>query len=125
MNIPNHGLIFPSLTASSFGRKLKSEMIRMGHRSGASFSSHCFRRGATQELQVAEASTDTIKSAGCWRGMGFRSYVDTQLTDALKIPRLLVRATASDSDDDPDAPANLAMGAPLRKKLRGFPGSEL
>ena len=55
--------------------------------------------------------------------MGFRSYVDTELADALKISRLVIRATASDSEDDPDAPANLAMG-PLRNKLRGFPGRE-
>ena len=37
---------------------------------------HCFRRGATQEIQLAEASTGAIKKAGCWYGIGFRPYLD-------------------------------------------------
>ena len=44
-NIPVRGLIFPSLTASSFGRKLKSEMVRMGRKSGDSFFLSLFSTG--------------------------------------------------------------------------------
>ena len=57
--------------------------------------------------------------------MGFRPYVDTQLTDALKNSRRVVRATNSDSDDYPDAPSNLSMCTSFRGKSRLFPGSEL
>lgn len=88
------------------------------------FHSQCFRRGATQELQISGNPDATLKRAGCWRGMGFRRYIDTQLTDALKIPRLISRPTDPDSDGGPDAPTNIARAGPIRKKLRPFPGRE-
>ena len=57
--------------------------------------------------------------------MGFRSYVDTQLTDALKVSRIIANVTNSDSEDDADIPTNFAWGDPLRKKLKVFPGQEI
>ena len=84
-----------------------------------------FRRVGTQELKVDGADDTKIKGAGCWRVMGFRAYADTQLTDALKISRLVAKATISDNEDDPDAPANAAFVESLRKRLRPFPAREL
>ena len=57
--------------------------------------------------------------------MGFRAYTDTQLSDALKISRLIIQTSNSDSDDDPDSTANVAMDESLRKKLRPFLGRVL
>ena len=108
----------------SFNRHLRANLALAGISQSDRFSSHCFRRGATQELQIAGNPDETLKRAGCWRGMGFRSYVDTQLTDALKISRLISRPTDSDSEDDPDAPTALACEDALRKRLRPFPGRE-
>ena len=100
-------------------------MLGAGFAQGNLFSPHCFRLGATQEIEVAGGSNAQIKAAGCWRGMGFRPYVDTQLTDALKVSRLIARASNSDSDDDFDSPANIAQAGSLRTKLRAFPGRTL
>ena len=100
-------------------------MLAAGFAQGGSFSSHCFRRGATQEIQMAGGSTDRIKEAGFWKGMGFRPYIDTQLTGALKVSRLTDRPTNSDSEDDYDSPSNIALGSSIRAKLRPFPGRTL
>ena len=56
--------------------------------------------------------------------MGFKSYIDAQAADALEIPRLVAQAPNSDSDD-PDSPANFALGESLRKKLRKSPTREM
>ena len=120
-----HERISLSLSRSNFNRLLKSSMLADGFSQGGSFSSHCFRRGATQEIQMAGGSTDRIKEAGFWKGMGFRPYIDTQLTGALKVSRLTDRPTNSDSEDDYDSPSNIALGSSIRAKLRPFPGRTL
>ena len=71
---------------------------------------------------MAGSPDNQIKSAGCWPGIGFRSYTDTQLTGDLEIPRLIARDSNSDSEDDPDSPDNLAMIDSMRKKIRPLPG---
>ena len=111
-----HGFIFPSFPAAKFNKELKRRMQECQFLPGGKYSSHCFRRGATQELQLAEESTDTINRAGCWSGMGFRAYVGDQMTDALKISRLVTRMPNSDSEDEPDN----RPGDP-RKKNCDFP----
>ena len=98
----------------------------MDPRARSAIRPHCFRRGATQEMQLAGNPEHRIKAAGCWAEMGFRSYIDTQMTGALKITRLLVSSlTNSDSDDDWEFPLLTSRADTLRKKLLNFPGSEL
>ena len=116
-----HGRLFPSLTPHKFNIALKTGMTTAGYPEGGKYSPHCFRRGATKELQMAEQSTDVIKGAGCWAGMGFRSYVDTQMTGALKISRLITRIADSDSDEDRNGPAFVSASDKLRSKLKVFP----
>ena len=99
-------------------------LARAGIQNAGKFASHCFRRGDTRELQVSGCSSDTIKGAGCWRGMGLRSYIDTHLIDSLKVSRILANATNSDSEDDADIPTNFARCDPLRKKPMSFPDKE-
>ena len=115
------GLFHRSLSASKFNMELRRGMLGAGYADGGKYSPHCFRRGATQELQIAESPTDSIKRTGCWTGMGFRSYIDTQLTDALKISRLMTRIADSDSDADIAAPGNMAAETSLRKRPRASP----
>ena len=77
-----------------------------------------FAGGATQELQLAGSPEHRIKSDGCWGGMVFRSYIDTQMTDALEITRLIIATVNSDSEDDTEFPIRNPQFDPLRKKLR-------
>ena len=68
-----------------------------------------------------EQSKEVIQGAGCWVGMGFRLYIDTQMTDALEIPRLVTQITDSDSDDDKEGPSFIAAIDTLRSKVMVFP----
>ena len=107
----SHELLFPSI-GYRFSKLLRINLAKAGFHSADKYSPRCFRRGATHELQVSGGSSDTIKGAGRWHGVGFRSYVDTQLTDALKVSRILAKGTNSDSEDDADIPTNFARGDP-------------
>ena len=100
-------------------------MADAGYEYGARFPNRCFRRWVTQEMKVDGSNDSQIKGAGCWRAMGFRAYADRQLTDALEIPRLVEVASLSDSEDDPDAPANVAFVESMRKRFRPFPVREI
>ena len=120
-----YDFVFHGLARSNFNRRLKAAMLGAGFCQGGGFSPHWFRRGATQELTIAGGPDGQIKAAGCWSGMGFRAYTDTQLSGALGISRLITHPPNSDSDDDPDSPANLFVAESIRKKLRPFPGRVL
>ena len=88
---------------------LKGSAAESGIDRGRLLSPHCFRRGATQNLPPGGASADSLKSAGRWVGMGFRSYIDAEMTDALKISRLITRLSDSESDDGQDGPTSVAL----------------
>ena len=113
--------LLPKLKHSP-NRHLRANLAAAGISQSDRFSSHFFRRGATQELQIAGSPDEELNRAGCWRWMGCRSYIDTQLTDALEISRLISRPTDSDSDGGPDAPTAVACEDALRRRLRPFPG---
>ena len=115
------GLLFPSLRYS-FNRHLRANLALAGISQEDQYSSHCPRRGATQELQISGNPDEALKRAGCWRGMGFRSYIDTQLTDALKISRIVSSLSDSESDDETRATLRLASDEGLRKKTAQIPG---
>ena len=119
-----HGYIFPSLSASKFNKTIKRVLVDAGFPNGSRYSPHCFRIGATQELKVQGNSESTLRSAGCWGGMGFRSYIDAQLTGALKISRIVESLSDSESDDEANATIRLAADEGMRRKLRKFPGGE-
>ena len=50
--------------------------------------------------------------------MGFRSYIDTQLTDAFEVRRLFRKVSDSEGDDEARATIRLAADGQLRRKLR-------
>ena len=84
-----------------------------------------FPKWATQELQIQGISEATIRAARRWRGVGFRSYIDTQLSDAMRISRLVATASNSDSADEANTTVRIAAGESLRKRPRLFPGGEI
>ena len=120
------GLLFPSLTRSNFNRFLKRNKTASCFPDGGRFSPHFFRRGGggPQELLLAGHPENRIKAAGCWISMGFRISIDTQMTGALKITRLIASSIKSASEDDAGIPIRTPRVDALRKKLRIFPGRE-
>ena len=100
-------------------------MAAAGFPDGGRYATHCFRRGATQEPLLAGHPEHRTKRAGRWASLVFRSYIDTPMTDALKITRLLVSPTNSDSGGDAGPPYRTSRADTLRKKLRISPDREL
>ena len=70
---------------------------------------------------MGEQPKEVTQGAGCWGRAGFRSYIDTQMTDALKISRLDTRITDSESDGGQNDPAFIAASDTLRSKVKKFP----
>ena len=84
-----------------------------------------FARGAKQDLLSAGHPERRMKAACRWPLMGFRSYIDTQMTGALKITRLIAPSINSDIEDGAVFPIRTPRADALRGKLRIFPGREL
>ena len=63
------------------------------------FSSHAFRRGATDEIKNPGSAFATILTSGVWPTGGFRCYLDLHAGEAVNISALLIQALDSDSDD--------------------------
>ena len=57
--------------------------------------------------------------------MGYRRYIDTQLTGALGISRLVSTISDPESDDEANATVRLVADGHMRKKLRKFHGGEI
>ena len=57
--------LFPSMAANSFNRHLKGTMTATGVPQGGLYSSHAFRRGATQEVWGAGSTLSTVLKTGC------------------------------------------------------------
>ena len=64
LRVRTDDLLPPYFPAGSFGSALKSNISDAVYEYGHRFSPHCFRRGATMELNVDVASDTQIKGAG-------------------------------------------------------------
>ena len=99
---------------SSVNRTLKQVVTKVGNRDGPRFSSHGFRRGATQEVKDSGATLSLIIQSGTWTHAGYRAYLDLQADFAINISSFVLGAIGSDSDDpDEDKPDNQQK---MRKK---------
>ena len=77
-------------------------MTKIGHLGGPEFSSHAFRRGATQEIKDSGSTISLIIQSGTWTNAGYRAYLDLQADYAINISSLVLDALGSDSDDPDD-----------------------
>ena len=113
------GLLFPMFSPCSLNRTFKVVMTKMGYRDGPKFSSHAFRRGATQEIKDSGSTLSVIIKSGTWTHAGYKSYLDLQADYAINISRFLIESLGSDSEEED------ACGPPaeqrIRKKLKGIP----
>ena len=96
-------LMFPTMSANMFNQRLKRVMCDLNYVDGHRFSSHAFRRGATQEIFNSGSVLATILKSGMWNAAGYKSYLDLHADEAINISALLATALDSDSDD-PDLP---------------------
>ena len=112
-------LLFPSFSPCNLNRTFKMVMTKLGYPDGPKYSSHAFRRGATQEIKDCGSTLALIIKSGTWTHSGYKAYLGLQADFAINISRLVLDALGSGSeDDDPDHPANEKR---MRKKMKGIP----
>ena len=93
-------------------------MTQMGYPGGPKYSSHAFRRGATQEIKDSGSTLALIITSGTWTHAGYKAYLDLQADFAINISRFALDALGSGSEeDDPDHPKNEKK---MRKRRRAF-----
>ena len=94
-------------------------MTKLGYPDGPKYSPHAFRRGATQEIKDSGSTIALIIQSGTWAHSGYKAYLGLQADFAINIPRFVLDALGSGSeDDDPDRPKNEKR---VRKRMRGIP----
>ena len=118
-NCGAHELLFPKLYANSVNQQLKAVMTKLNYDRGHKYSSHAFRRGATEEIKNSGSTFATIITSGGWTAAGYKSYLDLQADEAINISKLLLETTNSDSNDTD--PTDLPVEQKLRKKVRRIP----
>ena len=73
------------------------------------------RCGAIRKIQISGAPADLVHATSCCSGMGFRQYINTQLSNALEIARIVARPSNSDIEEDFDSPSNMELGVRARE----------
>ena len=114
-----HEPLFPKTYANSINQQLKAVMTKLDYDRGHKYSSHAFRRGATEEIKNSGSTFATIITSGGWTAAGYKSYLDLQADEAVNISKLLLETTNSDSNDTD--PTDLPLEQKLRKKVRRIP----
>ena len=92
-------------------------MCDLEYDQGRRFSSHAFRKGATDEIKNSGSALATILTSGVWSSGGFRGYLDLHADEAINISAVLIKAIDSESDD-PDEIDKPCDTGPLLKRLR-------
>ena len=68
--------LFVAVNRRNFNRTLKAALARMGTPEAERYSSHAFRRGASQELKESGFQWSVVASSGIWHSPAFRGYLD-------------------------------------------------
>ena len=111
--------ISPTFSPCNVNRTFKTVMTKMGYPDGPKYSSHAFRRGATQEINDSGSTLALIITSGTWAHAGYKAYLDLQADFAINISRFVLDAMGSGGEeDDPDHQKN---GKRVRKRMRGIP----
>ena len=102
-------LLFPMYTATNVNTTIKSVLAKLGIDFAQIYSSHGFRRGATQELKEKGSQISAIATVGEWRSLAFLGYVDTALDVARDMSKLLIE-TEELTDEEGQSPGNGIIG---------------
>lgn len=114
--------LFPNLNADNFNRNLKTPKAELGFGRWASFSSHAFRSGATDEIKNCGSTLATILKSGAWLSAPYRNYLDLQADEAIDITTFLIDGIWADSEDsDPNIDCRKRRGANFTRRMRGAP----
>ena len=104
--------LFPAVTRRNFNCILKAALAKIHEPSADRYSSHAFRRGASQELKESGSPWTVVASSGFWRSPSFRGYVDLPRDVEVGVQKLFDIDLDSDSADEEPAHYGLRAGKP-------------
>ena len=92
-------LLFPSFSAQNVNKTIKAVLAKLGIPFAESYTSHGYRRGATQELKERGNQWPVIASIGEWRSLAFMGYVDVAKDVAQEMSKLLMECETLSDDE--------------------------
>ena len=93
--------LFPNRNAYNFNRKLKLHMSALEFGRGAAFSSHAFRRVATDEVKNCESTLAAILKSGTCVSAAYCNYIRLQAGESINVTTLLIDGAGTGSDHLP------------------------
>ena len=115
-------LLFPTVNRRNFNRILRAALSKLQEPSADRYSSHGFRRGASQELKESGSPWTVVFSSGLWRPPSFRGYADMSRDVELGVQQLFDVDLDSDSADGEMALFGLVTRKPLGWRRFGLFG---
>ena len=95
--------------ATNVNTTIKAVLAKIGIEFAQSYTSHGFRRGASQELEEKGPQISVIATVGEWRSLAFLGYVETALDVARDMSKLLIE-TEELTDEEVQSPGNGILG---------------
>ena len=93
-------LLFPAFSAQNVNRTIKAVFAKLNIPFSESYTSHGYRRGATQELKEKGSQWPIIASIGEWRSLAFMGYIDIAQDVAKAMSKLLIECEQLSDDED-------------------------
>ena len=90
--------LFRAVNRRNFNRFLKRTLGELGFPEAERYSSHAFRRGATQELRESGSGWPVIASMGVWNSPAFKGYVDITPEVEAGVRQLFISACEPQGD---------------------------
>ena len=84
------GAPFPRLAASSINPLLKATMAALQFDQGGMYSSHAFRRDATDEVKNSGQTIATILKSGTWISAFYKNYIGINADESINSSQLLI-----------------------------------
>ena len=95
--------------ATNVNTTIKAVLAKIGIEFAQSYTSHGFRRGATQEPKAKGYQISVIATVGEWRSLAFLGYVDTALDVARDMAKLVIE-TEELTDEEVQSLGNGTLG---------------
>ena len=93
-------LLFPGFYGANVNTTLKAVLTKLQAPYARGYSSHGFRRGASQELKEKGSQRPAVMSLGTWQSLAFRGYVDTTLDVERDMTKLSIETEAISDEEE-------------------------
>ena len=91
--------LFPGYTTQNVNATIKAVLAKLGIPHAERYTSHGYRRGASQELKERGCQWPIVASLGEWRSLAFMGYIDIAKDVARDMSKLLIEREQLSDDE--------------------------